>query len=239
MTEEKLIRKIKELRQIKPSQDWVFFTKERILGEKETVIGPSFIEVMRFIFSHKTAFATLTVFLVLVGVFGFAQKSVPGDTLFVIKKTFEKSQAVFVSEAEKPEYNLEQAKKRLEDLFKIAESNNTKKLAPAINEYQASISKIAESLAEEKDKEKLKKIVLEVQKLEEREERIKSLAVEMGRNIDLDYVLVRTIINHIKDLETRTLTEEQQELLVEIKEEVEKENFEEALIKSLEIQPVK
>ena len=186
-------------------------------------------------FGHKLAFSALAVFLVLIGTFGFAQKSLPGDNLFFIKKAVEKSQAVFVSETERPKFKLDQAKKRLQDLTEIAEANNTKKLAPAINEYQASMSEVAETLAKEEDKEKLKELVLEVQKLEEKEERIRSLSVEMERNIDLDYVLVLTIINHIKDLETRSLTEKQQEILVEIKEDVENEDFEAALIKSLEI----
>ena len=235
MTENELISKIKELKQIKPKQDWVFLTKEQILSKKEEVSSPSFIRVMRFMFGHKLAFSSLVVFLVLIGTFSFAQKSLPGDTLFFIKKAVEKSQVVFVSEAEKPKFKLDQAKKRLQDLTKIAEANDTKKLAPAINEYQASMSEVAETLAKEEDKEKLKEIVLEVQKLEEKEERIKSLSVEMERNIDLDYILVLTIINHIKDLETRSLTEKQREILVEIKEDVENEDFEAALIKSLEI----
>ena len=235
MTEEEIINKIQKLGQIKPRKEWVFLTKGRILGKKEQVSSPSFIEVMRFIFGHKLAFSALAMLIVLVGTFASAQKSLPGDTLFVIKKVVEKSQLVFLSEEEKPQFNLEQAKKRLDDLTKIAEANKTKKFAPAINEYQASVSKIAEGLTEEKDEKKLKEIVIEIQKLEEKEERVKSLGAIIDRNIEKDYALVQAIIGHIEDLETRTLTEEQQEILVEIREDVENEDFGKALIKSLEL----
>ena len=105
MTEKQLIAKIKELQQIKPSNDWVILTKKQILEEEKPVSDFSFISFIReiqrgerFIFQHKPAFATFLVLAILFGLFGFAQNSVPGDTLFSIKKITEKSQTVFISE---------------------------------------------------------------------------------------------------------------------------------------------
>jgi len=244
MTEEQLINKIQKLRQIKPSQDWVFLTKKKILGEKTEQSWLSNLTIVRLLDFEKLikrglflkpVYITLITLVVLVGVFGLVRKSVPGDTLFVIKKASERSQAVFVSEAEKPKFNLEQAKKRLEDLIKIAETNNTKKLASAISEYQEKVSEVAKDLIEEKNDEKIKEIIAEMKGLKEKEKRIESLGTVIERNIDKDYALVQTIIEHIKDLEARSLTEEQREILVEIKENIENEDFESALIKSLEI----
>ena len=92
MTEKELIAKIQELRQLKPRQDWVVLTKKQILGEEKPQF--SFIGFLKelqrgekFAFQHKPAFAFITTLLVLIGVFGFAQNSVPGDFLFSLKSS--------------------------------------------------------------------------------------------------------------------------------------------------------
>ena len=82
MTEKQLIAKIKQLREIKPSQNWVCFAKEQILNEKSLIYKKednfnfsfiSFIKDLqrgeRFVFQHKPAFAFLTVLLVLLNFF--------------------------------------------------------------------------------------------------------------------------------------------------------------------------
>ena len=83
MTEQQLISKIRELRQIKPRQDWVLFTKNRLFAaETETRVsaGFSFIGFLRelqrgekFVFQHKPVFAVILVCFILIGVFGFTQ----------------------------------------------------------------------------------------------------------------------------------------------------------------------
>ncbi|MFH1656390.1 MAG: DUF5667 domain-containing protein [Candidatus Nealsonbacteria bacterium] len=239
MTENELITKIKEIQKITPRKDWVVFTKAKVLdsfNEKES--SSTFIDSIRFIFSHKFVFFTLAVCLVFIGTISFAQQSVPGDKLFFIKRTIEESKGIFVSKEGKTNFKLEQAKKRLDDLTKVAESNKTKKLAPAMNAYKESMSDVASSLSKEENNEKVKEIVQEVQKLVEEEKKVKSLAVEIDRNVDLDYVLVKTIIDNINDLETKSLTETQVELLVKVNEFVKEGDFESALMKSLEINSV-
>ena len=233
MDEKQLISKIQGLRQIKPNKDWAVLAKKRILSEKEPASSPSFVEMMRFVFNHKSAFAGLISLIVLVGIFGFAQKSVPGDSLFAIKRATERGLAVFVPESEKAMFNLKQANKRIDDLVKVAESNNTRNLAPAINEYQATISEVAKSLTGEEDEETVKEMASAIRKLGEKEEKIRSLAVEMGENIELDSALVQTITAQVEDLKGRTLTEEQQGILAEIEENVENGAFAEALEKIL------
>jgi len=236
MTEKQLIAKIKELQQIKPSNDWVVLTKKQILGEEKPVPVFSFISFIReiqkgerFVFQHKPAFATFLVFAILFGLFGFAQNSVPGDTLFSVKKITEKSQTVFISEKGQPKHDLELANRRLDDLAKIAEANQTQKLTSAINEYQESVSKAAESLAEAEVKE----VVSEIKKLEEKTEKVKSLGIEIGESEEWDNALAEITEREVEDLEARTLTEEQEEVLVEVKEDCGAENYSDALIKIL------
>ena len=236
-TEKQLISKLQELRQIKPSNDWVVFTKEQVFGKEKISPELSFISFIkeiqrgeRFVFRHKPAFAMLVVFVVLVGVFGFAQNSVPGDSLFSLKKIAEKGTSVFVSEKDQAKHDFQLAGKRLDDLTKIAEENEVKNLAPAINEYKESVSKAAESLA---TMESVKEIVEEIKKLEQKEEEVKSLGIEIGDSEELYSALAKIVEAEIEDLEERALTEEQEEILAEVKEDYEVGDYSQTLEKIL------
>jgi len=236
-TEKQLIGKLQELRQIKPSNDWVVFTKEQVFGKEETRPEFSFISFIkeiqrgeRFIFRHKPAFAFALAMVVLIGVFGFAQNSVPGDTLFSIKKITEKGTGVFVSRKDQTKYDFEMAGKRLDDLTKIAQENEIKNLAPAINEYKKSVSKAAGSLA---TMESVKEIVEEIKKLEEKEEKVKSLGIEIGESEEMHSALAEIVDMQINDLEERTLLEDKQEVLTEVKQDYEAGDYFQALVKIL------
>jgi len=232
MTEEQFISKIKQLQQIKPRQDWVFLTKKRLLEQEKPIVF-SFNELaigLRFVLGHKFVFANLAVLIVLIGVFGFAQQSVPGDTLFTIKKATEKGLAVFIAEDEQPKRKLELVNKRLNDLTKIAQNNAVNNLAPAINEYKKMISEAAESLA---NRELGEEIVLEVKKLEENKRKVEALGVVIGNGRELENVLSQLIEREIKDLEVRILNEEEKEVLEQIKQDFENREFSQALEKIL------
>jgi len=231
MTEKELIAKIKELRQIKPREDWVLFTKKELFKDESrrkwlSVFRPE----VNFIFRHRPVFATLVILLVLIGVFGFAQNSVPGDSLFPLKKIAEESEKFFASEKNEARINLELVNRRLDDLEKIAESNQTQKLASAITEYQESVNKAAESLAGAEPKE----IVEQVKQLEEKERKIKSYGVEIAQSSEeLKDVLSQITEREIQDLEKRSLTPEQEKLLEEIKEDYKAGKYSQALEKIL------
>ena len=226
MTEADLVKKIQELKKIRPRKDWVVLTKSQILGEEPKILFFPFF---------KPALATITALGILFGIFSLAQNSLPGDILYPIKKITEKSQAVFVSEEELPKYNLEIANKRLEELNEIAQTNQVKKLAPAINEVQASVSEAAKNLV------KLKKV----------DKKIVEEAVKIGKNTkNTEEILATKIFPEeteeslndfyktyaqmlIKDLEESTLAEEQKLLLEEAKEDFETGNYSQALEKIL------
>ena len=241
MTEKQLIAKIKKLKQIKPQEDWVYFTKNQILNETldQRSLAPekgakllNFIEEIRrgerFVFRHKPAFAFLTVLAIFIGLFGFTQNSVPGDSLFALKKIAEQSQAVFISQKDQPKHNLEIANKRLDDLFKIAEENEVANLASAINEYQETVSKAAESLARA-DEPDIKEIAKVIKEFEEKKEIIKSLGIEIGEAEELNNVLAKIVETEIIELEDRELTLEQEEVLIKIKQDYEQGNYPQAL----------
>lgn len=225
MTEEKLIQKIKELREIKPSQDWVVRVKKEIFS-REPEHKINWLSVFTFVPRHKLAFATLTVIFVLVGVFGWAQSSLPGEFFYPVKKVVERAQINLSAQTERPKLQLELANKRLSDIAKIVDTNQITKLAQAVGEFQATVSEAAQDLAIAKDP---KKVIQEVQKLEENRKKVEALGVMVGEMEELENVLARITEREIKDLESRTLSEEQLELLEKAKQDYEAGNYSQAL----------
>ncbi len=228
MTEKELIGKIRTLRQIRPRKDWVVLTKSQILGEEPKVLFFPFF---------KPAFAGLVAISILFGIFGFAQNSLPGDSLYSIKKITEKSQAVFVSEEELPKYNLEIVSKRLEDLNKIAETNQVKKLAPALNEFEATkvVAKgiVSETIKNKPEAEAIKiakKVALKLSEINEKEEKVfTSLGIEVEQEINNEPAEKTVIELLVKDARNSSLTEEQEKDLVKIEQLINSENYVEAL----------
>jgi len=240
MDEKTLIGKIEILRQIRPRKNWVVLTKKRILGEERTLAG-LFLDSLRvfqgLFFQYKLALASLLLLFILGGTFAFAQKSLPGEPLFVIKKMTEKTRAVFVAENERPKVQLELANKRLEDLAKIAETNDVRKLAPAIDEFQANVSEAAKNLT--KAKTVGKDIILQTQELEKNKEKIeKTLATQIGTE-ELENVYKDLAEQQIKDLENSSLTESQEKILEEAKEYFEAGDYSNSLIKTIEASQTK
>jgi len=230
VTQEELIGKIRELRQIKPRKDWVLLTKSQILPQEQPVFTPFFI--------FKPAYASVIFVFILFGLLGNSQNSLPGDLLYPIKKITEKAQVVFVSETEKPKANLELANKRLEEINQIAQNNEVRKLVPAINEFQASILKVTENLTALKGAD-IKEIAKETQKLEENKKKAESLGIEVGETEELESAYKILAEREIKNLEQNSLTETQEEVLKEAKEYFEKGDFATALIKIVEASQIK
>lgn len=237
MTEKDLIKKIRELKQIQPKKDWVVLTKSQIFGKQREQF--SLVESLRLILYYKPAYAGVLAILILFGLFGFSQNSLPGDLLYPLKKITEKSQAVFVSEDEKPKYQLEIANKRLEELNKVATTNQVKNLASAIEEYQISVSRAAEDLKKIKEPEKAKEVVIEIKKLEAIKQKVEKVLAtkidadgeENGDSIQELYKTPAEVL--IQDSEKRTLSEENQEILKEAKELYQAGSYSAALEKIL------
>lgn len=234
MTETELIQKIKELREIKPRKDWVLLAKTQILGSEPNI---GLRSIFPPLFRYRPALVTLLVFFILIGVFGFAQNTVPGDLLYPVKKIVETSEVIFSSEMEKPKIRLELANRRLRELNWIAEKNLVKNLAPAIEEFQSSVTEAAKGLTKIRDSEINPKIVKEVaklaQELEENKEKVEALGVVVGETEELDNALAQLVEREINILESQSLTEAQQELLVEIKNLYQAGEYSEALEKIL------
>lgn len=235
MNDKQLIAKLQELRQIKPSQNWVVSLKRDIVGESTT--RSTIFEILPGLFSQKKlAFAAVAVFVVLVGLFGFAQNTAPGDFLFPIKKIAEQSQGALLTGVEQSKYNLEIANRRLEDLANIIESNKTNKIAPAVQEVKETINEIANNLP--KNAANFREIAVGVKKIQETKRTVETLGVVMVEESDkLNDALAPLVENEIKVLDklskAETLTLEQEIRLVEVKSHYKKGEYTAALEKIL------
>lgn len=213
MKEKEIILQLKRLREIKPDKKWVFLTKKEILGQKGIEIFLIF----------KPVYAGLFLIFLLIGIFGVSKNSLPGEPLYYIKKISEETEKVFIPEEEKPKLNLELANKRLEELKKVAEKNEVRKLVPAIKEVQANISQTKENLVKsgKVDEEILKKTLTLASKVEE----VESVLGTKIANEDL-----KEIVKYlISDFEKRSLTENQKERLEKAKEYFENEDYQRSL----------
>ncbi|TSC75449.1 MAG: hypothetical protein G01um101430_291 [Parcubacteria group bacterium Gr01-1014_30] len=235
VSDTELIAKIKQLRQIKPNQDWVFLTKNRILGpsaelkaseptyKERTPLNASIASVLRVFFLRPAYVGALALFI-LFGLFGFAQNSLPGDYLYPIKRIAERSQTLFASEDEKVQMSLELAQKRLEELTRVVDANQTQKLAPAIKEFEASLSEVVSG----SDVASVKKLVEMRKRTQELQSRGVVIEEEGLQILELES-LVRVLEELISDLESRALTVKQELLLDHMKELVGKGQYSEAL----------
>ena len=244
MREKELIKNLRKLREIRPSKDWVVLTKNSILRETEMrhEIG-HFIKLdISFLFGKwKAVLVPVLSVIVLMGIFGFAQNTMPGDWLYSVKKAGETTQVTFSSKEEAPKVCLQIANKRLEDLNKLAEANRVKDLAPTIEDFQYHMAAAVEGLkATSSDPKVIKEIVKETQKLKENKEKVEAiLGTTIGETEELDNALNEIVKElaekEIKYTEDRSLTEKQQEILNEAKKNYNEGNFWEALEKILSL----
>ena len=222
LTDQELIGKIRELRQITPTNSWVSFNKSRILGEE-----PKFT----FFPYSKPVFATVIAVFVLFGTFGYGlvKNSMPGDLLYAIRKIAHEYEAVFVPKNEQTAFQLKLANDRLEDLAKAPAKN----LAPTISEFQANISEAAKNLSKSDAATSspgvIKQIVEQTQKLKENMKIAASLGFTTG-DIEATGELDRATAEYlIKYLDTLTLSEAQENILAEMKKLFEEKKYTEAL----------
>jgi hypothetical protein len=231
MEEQELINKIKGLKNIKPNQDWALLTKTNILGKEP---ANNWISVLEFfpglIYKHsRLAFATLIAFSFVAGAFGFTQGALPGDPIYALKRVSEKTRLAFVPENDLSKFQLELANKRLEELNTIAQTNQVKKIAPAIQEFQANIAKAAKDLASAQNPD-IQNIASEAKKIQEGKQKIESLGIVIGDTPDLDSALLQLIKREIDDLQVRTLTEAQKEIFTKAVADFNAGNYSDALV---------
>jgi len=231
MTDQELINQIQLLKGIKPSQNWVVSVKSQILGNQElseTGTPNIWENVFARMFQPKMAFAPVMILLLLIGI-SLAKNSLPGDALYSVKKATERGEAMFfVSSQELPKYRLEMANRRLEELTKIAQINEVKRLAPAISEFKSNMNEAASNLTDAKDVN-IQDIVAQTKKLEENRQKVEALGIVIGETENFDNAIKQLVEREIDSLDNQTLNENQQNIFLEIKESYEAGQYSQAL----------
>lgn len=231
MNDQELINQIQLLKGIKPSQNWVVSVKSQILSNQElseTGTPNIWENVFARMFQPKMAFAPVMILLLLIGI-SLAKNSLPGDALYSVKKATERGEAIFfVSSQELPKYRLEMANRRLEELTKIAQINEVKRLAPAISEFKSNMNEAASNLTDAKDVN-IRDIVAQTKKLEENRQKVEALGIVIGETENFDNAIKQLVEREIKSLDNQTLNENQQNIFLEIKESYEAGQYSQAL----------
>lgn len=238
MTENQLIAKLKELKEIKPRNEWVILAKSEVFNSaikkknKARQYNKGILEFLpAFFYQRKLALATASFLFVIAGVFGFAQYTMPGDFLFPVKKISEQTQTP-----------LQIAYNRSQDLVQIVEENKTQNIKPAINELKASINDAAknlvQSLSQPSDKSSIQQIVAEIKKIQDNNKKLETLGVilnDTSEAKELNDVLAPIVEREIETLEKATLLEDQNKTLDEIRKMYEEGKYSDALEKILTI----
>jgi len=246
MTEKELINNLKELKaEVQPDKEWVNVTKTQIFNESEVFSGEEnnkirFTSIFNLGSFQKRAVATaLASIIIVIGLFGFAERSVPGDSFYALKKLKEEGAAMLVSSVDRPLYELERANRRLEEMEKIVHNNQTENLAPAINEYKESVHSASEEIKNaDPDKETVDKIAKEIEDLKENESKFEAQTyTSLGGGVtEADQELKKKRIETlIDDLNKRSLTEKQKEALEKVKEMLKKDKLTRSDINEVQI----
>lgn len=133
MEELNIIKKLESLKETKPNNEWVAFTKRDILS-KEFVKEETPSTIATFMSTLHRAFETPKVLApvlsgMIVAVFGFAlfssQNTMPGDNLYSLKKAYDQVTTSFLPADMQAVARINQADKLLAQLDNISKSNDT------------------------------------------------------------------------------------------------------------------
>lgn len=220
MLQEKMLNKIKNLSEIRPNENWASSLRQEILDSTPApTLTESFLMSIR-----KPAMVLAPTFVLLFGLFISAQNTIPGDPLFVVKRTIENSNALFLSKEKKAEYNLHLANKRLEELSIVSTKNEVERLNSTLEELKNAKKKIEAEFAKQV-KEYPQEKAIEIAKvtsnsLTEIEEKeiiyLETLGARAGSNEESsNKVIAEFMLNVMKEKE---LNEEDSKLLIEAEE---------------------
>ena len=207
MQEKDLIKNLKDLKQIKPNQDWAFWLKSNILETKPQshLYKPKIkLAVFSFIPKYQKVLIPSLLAFFFVFSFTFAQTTLPGSVLYPIKTLTQNTKIHFASENTKPVVRLEIAKARMEDLSKV--ENHEKE----ISVIAKNIGRDLEIVPEEIKKINKKQVALNVSKdIQERSRDLKAMAekisleekerAELNKSVENSQFQVLTLIMEVTE----------------------------------------
>ena len=218
ITQKKLIEQMKMLKEIKPRKEWAVLLKSQILSEQKEITPvqaqsagfENFISNFKFqisnSFSRRLAYSFAVILFLVVGVFGFARYTVPGDLLFPVKKIAEQSQAALTGQSGLKQ-NVATLNSRINDLAQVAKNGRTGNIPSAISE-------VAQAAKDLKDNS-----IQDPNTLKEIASSLKTLAdvpgTDLSANSDVKDLYQTVVQSQIADMQKATLTDDQQKTLTQ------------------------
>ncbi|OHA68532.1 MAG: hypothetical protein A3A27_01790 [Candidatus Wildermuthbacteria bacterium RIFCSPLOWO2_01_FULL_47_18] len=220
MREKDILAKFTILKQIKPREDWVIFTKQRIFGDVRAVggvragFGSAITDTVSYLsyLVRKPAFALAAFLLLLAG----------GVALQVTNQQLKDGLSQAEEEFQDTLASLELAQMRFDELKTAVQSSDPARLPVAIKNFQernAQAGKDFVRLVENSPEKALQaglKLV-QLQKEKSQLERVLGTTLGTEENKDVENATKILLEQEFSDLETRTLTEEQVALFKEAK----------------------
>jgi hypothetical protein len=247
MEEAELKRKVQLLYSIRPREDWVALTKSKLIENNACTehIGlqkPGFWGMVRGSlelagrYLEKPAFVMPVLACVVAGgaVWQGAASSLPGDALYALRAVAEQVPLRFSKAEERQVHEFRLAQQRLADLRIVAQQNKVKNLPSAIQEFEANASKVSAGfvyIVENEPEKALQasKQVVELQKEKSEIERILGAKISEQHDIQIQSALRKLVDQEFAYLETRSLTESQEQFFLKAKEKAKENDYAGAL----------
>lgn len=232
MTEQELINKIKELKNIQPSKEWLGSAREKLIYQ----IKPSQVDFLPrlglFNWLKPLQPIALTISLILIFIAGpwltlkASQNSLPGETLYSVKKAAEKIQAGMASEESQVGLQVDFAQRRLEEINKLNEDSlspeeKNEKVEQAAVDFKNNLAG-ANQYVKKVPKEKAKAVAQKTKKIRESLTKTKeeaSLVVQEklaeAENLikEIDYQILATLVEDEKDNQETASTTDKEVLI--------------------------
>lgn len=245
MEEIKLIKKLESLKELKPSENWVFCAKGNILANQfEKDASVSFASVFNYLFSSSRvmvpALCSVITLVFGFGVYTAAANSMPGDRLYAVKHAIENVKMSMKSGVAQSVAKVNQAEQRLTDLDNITKQseNQGNRLAAGISEVQKALSVASKELKNIPESQKaglVENIVSKISKIE----KTTNASIIDNESSDYQEIYKLFIESEIKELTNNenNLTDEQKDLLSQAKESFDVHDYNKAVELIYQIQP--
>jgi len=187
MTEKDLIKQLKSLKTLEPSQKWLSLTRQKLLltMSEKVEVKPS-MDFSEWFWFHKFQPMVLSLAMFMI-VFGgpwlaimASQSSMPGDILYSVKKITERIQTEIAGQNNKAQVQVDIAWRRLEELNKISldsfsQEEKQTKTKEVINDFKGNLSNIEKNI-NQINKEKATVLAQKTEKLEKNLSQLKENA---------------------------------------------------------------
>jgi len=234
ITQEQLIESLKQLKDIKPRQEWASLLRSQILADKKVeeaiVRQPTKLAGIMNTFSsvfspRKLAYSFAAFLFLVVGLFSFSRYAVPGDVLFPAKKAVEQSQATLTGQTAINQ-DVETLNSRINDLIQVASEGKTNNLPSAIDEIKTNASALTKNLKSNatNDPQTIRSIASSLKILAD------VPGTDLSENQDVKDLYQTVVESQIADLQKETLTDDQKNTLAQAEDLYSQGKYADALV---------